>query len=413
MANQQRQTSDWQEADISQDLQPFTQHKSLREDKAIIFTRGEGCFVWDSDGNKYLEGMSGLACVNIGYGRKELADVAAKQINTLSFSHSYYKSSNKPAIRLAEKLVEITPTGLNHVFYANSGSEAHDTAIRMVRTFWMLEGRPEKRVIISREMAYHGSTVAAGALSGIPEMHKQAAVIDGIEHIKCPDKFIYGRGISDGEFGRLAAGWLEGKIEELGADKVAAFIAEPIQGAGGGKFPPDNYFAEINRICKKYDVLLIIDEVMTGFGRTGNWFASKTFNIRDIDLMCIAKGITSGYIPLSACMMNDRVANSLIEKGGEFYHGFTNSGHPVACAVALENIRIIEAERLIEKVAGETGPYLAGKLAGIANHPVIGEVRVSGMFGAVELVKDNKRWNLSRKTLASLSARANSSVILA
>jgi putrescine aminotransferase len=389
MSRQVRQTKEWQKADTDNYLHPFTNHKELSEKKAAIITQGEGCYVWDNDGNKFLDGLAGLACVNIGYGRKELGEAAAKQINTLSYFNSFFKSSNKLAIQLAEKLVELTPKGLNHVFFANSGSEANDTAIRMVRNFWRLEGKPEKHIIIAREMAYHGSTVAAGALSGMPPMHDQAALLDGVEHIQCPYKFAYGRGMSEEEFGLLSAGWLEEKIKEVGTDKVAAFFAEPIQGAGGGKIPPANYFHEIQKICKKYDVLLVLDEVICGFGRTGNWFASEHFGIENIDLMCLAKGVTSGYIPLSACMVNDRIADSLINKGGEFFHGFTYSGHPVSCAVALENIRILEEEKIVEKVGKETGPYLAEKLLTLADHSLVGEVRSCGLLGAVELVRDS------------------------
>ncbi len=390
MTEQKRTTREWQQADVDNYLHPFTDYKELKENKAAIITGGEGCFVWDNEGNKFLDGLAGLACVNIGYGRTELGQAAAKQIETLSFFNSFFKASNKPAILLAEKLVEITPAGLNHVFYANSGSEANDTALRLVRYYWTLEDRPEKRVIIAREMAYHGSTVAGGALSGIPAMHEQGAVVDGIEHIQCPYKFAYGRGMSDEEFGKMAASWLDDKICEIGAHKVAAFFAEPIQGSGGGKIPPSNYFFEIQKICKKHDVLLVIDEVITGFGRTGKWFASENFNIEHVDLMCLAKGITSGYIPLSACMVGDRIAETLIEKGGEFFHGFTYSGHPVCCSVALENIRILEEEGLIEQVDNITGPYLAEKLAALSHHPLVGEVRSCGMIAAIELVRDQR-----------------------
>jgi len=388
MSELERQTSDWQQADADNYLHPFTNYKELNKSKAAIISRGEGCYVWDNDGNKFLDGLAGLACVNIGYGRSELADAAANQINTLSYFNSFFKASNKPAIRLAEKLVEITPAGLNHVFYANSGSEANDTALRLVRNYWRLEGKPEKHVIIARELSYHGSTVAAGALSGMPPMHEQGAVIDGIEHIQCPYQFAYGRDMTEEEFGKQAASWLEEKVIELGADKVAAFFVEPIQGAGGGKIPPQNYFSEVQKICKKYDVLLVVDEVICGFGRTGKWFASETFGIESIDLMCIAKGVTSGYIPLSACMVSDRIANTLTEKGGEFFHGFTYSGHPVSCAVALENIRIIEEENLVNRVHEETGPYLAKKLEEIAEHKIVGEVRSRGLLAAIEIVRD-------------------------
>ncbi len=388
MIDETRSTQEWQQADVDNYLHPFTDYKALNEEKALLITRGKGCFVWDNDDNKYLDGLAGLACVNIGYGRPELGRVAADQIETLSYFNSFFKATNKPAITLAEKLVEITPAGLNHVFYANSGSEANDTALRMVRHYWTLEGKPEKQTIIAREMSYHGSTVAAGALSGMPSMHEQAAVVANIEHIQCPYQYQYGRDMSEDEFGLAAATWLEEKILELGPDKVAAFFAEPIQGAGGAKIPPKNYFEEIQKICKQYDVLLVVDEVICGFGRTGKWFGSDSLNIEHIDLMCLAKGVTSGYVPLSAVMVNDRVANTLIEKGGEFFHGFTYSGHPVCCAIALENIRILEEEGIVQQVGESSGPYFAGELKKLADHPVVGEVRSFGLIGAVELVKD-------------------------
>ena len=385
-----RSTNDWQQADLDNYLHPFTDYKALLDDKALVITRGEGCYVWDSDGNRYLDGLAGLACVNIGYARTELGQAAAAQIAELSYFNSFFKSTNPPAITLAEKLVDITPAGLNHVFYANSGSEANDTALRMVRQYWMLEGQPEKQTVIAREMAYHGSTVASGALSGMPWMHEQAAVVPDVQHIRCPYQFQYGRDMGEEEFGVLAARWLEDRILETGPEKVAAFFAEPVQGAGGGKIPPRNYFAEIGNICRKYDVLLVIDEVITGFGRTGQWFASDLMQIEQVDLMCVAKGITSGYVPLSAVMVGDRVADTLVEKGGEFFHGFTYSGHPVSCAVALENIRILDEEGIIRQVDGKTGPYLKQRLTALSASPLVGEVRSCGMIAAVELVRNNE-----------------------
>ncbi len=385
-----RSTIEWQQADLDNYLHPFTDYKALLDEKALVITRGKGCYVWDSDNNRYLDGLAGLACVNIGYGRTELGRAAAAQVAELSYFNSFFKSTNPPAITLAEKLVDITPDGLNQVFYANSGSEANDTALRMVRQYWMLEGRPEKQTVIAREMAYHGSTVAAGALSGMPPMHEQAAVVADIQHIQCPYQFQYGRDMSEEEFGVLAARWLEDRILETGAEKVAAFFAEPVQGAGGAKIPPRNYFREIGRICRKYDVLLVIDEVITGFGRTGKWFASDLMQIEQVDLMCIAKGITSGYLPLSAVMVGDRVADALIQKGGEFFHGFTYSGHPVSCAVALENLRILDEEEIILEVEQKTGPYLKQRLKALSGFSMVGEVRSCGMIGAVELVRHNE-----------------------
>ncbi len=389
MAETARRTNEWQQADVDNYLHPFTDYKALLDEKALVITRGNGCYVWDSDDNRYLDGLAGLACVNIGYGRAELGQAAAAQMAELSYFNSFFKSTNPKAITLAEKLVEITPDALNHVFFANSGSEANDTALRMVRQYWMLEGRPEKQTVIAREMSYHGSTVASGALSGMPWMHEQAAVMPDVEHIQCPYQFQYGRDMSEEEFGTLAARWLEDRILATGPEKVAAFFAEPVQGAGGAKIPPRNYFAEIRKICSKYDVLLVIDEVITGFGRTGKWFASDLLQIEQVDLMCVAKGITSGYLPLSAVMVGDRIADTLVEKGGEFYHGFTYSGHPVSCAVALENMRILDEEGIIRQVGEVTGPYLKQRLAALSGSPLVAETRSCGMIAAVELVRDS------------------------
>ena len=383
-----RSTGEWQQADIENYLHPFTDYKALLSEKALVIKRGKGCYVWDNDNNRYLDGLAGLACVNIGYGRTELGEAAAAQVEKLSYFNSFFKSTNPLAVTLAEKLVEITPVGLNHVFYANSGSEANDTALRMVRQYWMLEGQSKKQTIIAREMAYHGSTVASGALSGMPWMHEQAAVVPGVEHIQCPYQFQYGRDVSEEEFGVIAAGWLEDRILETGPEKVAAFFAEPVQGAGGAKIPPRNYFDEVGKICRKYDVLLVIDEVITGFGRTGKWFASDLMQIEQVDLMCVAKGITSGYLPLSAVMVGDRVADTLVEKGGEFYHGFTYSGHPVSCAVALENIRILDEEGIIRQVEEVTGPYLKQRLTALHGSSLVAEARSCGMIAAVELVRN-------------------------
>jgi putrescine---pyruvate transaminase len=382
----ERSTADWQRVDSKVYLHPFTDHKSLANAKSAVLARAHGCYVWDTDEKRYLDGFAGLACVALGYGRRELGDAAARQIAELSYSSSFFKSTNRPAIALAEKLVSITPTGLNHAFFATSGSEANDTAFRMVRQYWQLVGQPRRHMIISRESAYHGSTVAAGALSGNPAMHSQGAWVPGVVHIKSPDRFAYGREMEEHQFARVAAGWLEEKIRELGPENVGAFFVEPIQGAGGFKMPPREYFREIQRICRQYDILLVVDEVITGFGRTGKWFASEFYDITDVDLMCLAKGLTSGYVALSAVMVSDRIANTLIEKGGEFHHGFTYSGHPVSCAVALENIRILEDERIVDTVDKETGPYFGRCLASLADHELVGEVRAAGLMGAIELV---------------------------
>jgi len=385
-------TTWWRESDIRHHLHPFTDTKGLAEDGgARIITAAEGATLTDSEGAKMLDGMAGLWCVNIGYGRKELAEAAHRQMLELPYYNTFFKTATPSSVELAEKLVEITPEGLNHVFFGSSGSEANDTIVRAVRHFWNLEGQPSKKTFISRTYAYHGSTMASVSLGGMSAMHAQADLpLPGFVHVMPPYWYDFGGDLTPEEFGLTAASAVEDKILELGADNVAAFIGEPIQGAGAVIIPPESYWPEVQRICRKHDVLLIVDEVICGFGRTGHMFASEYYGLKP-DLMTLAKGITSGYLPLSAAMIGDRVADTLISKGGEFYHGFTYSGHPVACAVALANIKIIEDEKLVQRSHDETGPQLAERLAELAAHPIVGEVRSLGLIGAVEIVKDKAR----------------------
>jgi len=382
-------TTAWRESDTRHHLHPFTDYGQLAaEGGSRIVTAADGVMLTDSEGNRLIDGMAGLWCVNLGYGRKELADAAYKQILELPYYNTFFKTATPSSVELSEVLAEITPAGLDHVFYGSSGSEANDTIVRIVRHFWNLEGKPNKKTFISRIHAYHGSTMAAASLGGMAAMHGQADLpLPGFVHVMPPYWYDYGDDLSPEEFGRKAAQAVEDKILELGADNVAAFIGEPIQGAGAVLIPPETYWPEIQRICRKHDVLLISDEVICGFGRTGHWFASEYFDIKP-DFMTLAKGITSGYLPLSAVMVGDRVTRTLVEKGGEFFHGYTYSGHPVCCAVALENIRIMREERVVERVHDETGPHLQARLAELKDHPIVGEVRGLGMIAAVELVKD-------------------------
>ncbi len=387
-----RSTGDWKRADTSHHLHPFTDHKSLaKEGGSRIIQRGEGIYLWDSDGTRITDAMAGLWCVNVGYGRKELADAAHRQMMELPYYNSFFKTATPPAIALSEKLVSLTPEGLNRVFFANSGSEANDTVVRMVRHYWNLKGAHRKKTFISRQYAYHGSTVAAVSLSGMASMHAQADLpLPGFVHVMPPYWYDCGGELTPEEFGIMAAQAVEERILELGAETVAAFVAEPIQGAGGVIVPPDSYWPEIQRICRQYDVLLVVDEVICGFGRTGHWFGSDLYGLKP-DLMPMAKGITSGYVPLSAVMVGDRVAETLIEEGGEFFHGFTYSGHPVAAAVALANIAILEDEGLVEQVHSDTGPYLQQRLNEVfTDHPLVGEVRGVGFLAALELVADKQ-----------------------
>ena len=380
-------TKEWQALEAAYHMPPFSDYKSLHQQGTRMITHAKGHYIYDSDGHQILDAMAGLWCVNVGYGREALVEAAANQMRELPYYNAFFKTSHPAVAKLSEKLATLTPEGLSHVFYANSGSEANDTIIRMVRHFWALEGRAEKRVIIGRDYGYHGSTILAASMGGMSGMHEQAAHEPDFVHIKPPYGFLYQGNQSEEMFAKTAASWLEDEILAQGADKVAAFVAEPIQGAGGVIIPPQGYFAHIQEICKKYDILFIADEVITGFGRTGKWFASQDMDLRP-DMMTLAKGLTSGYVPMSAVMVGDRVFNSLKEKGGEFYHGFTYSGHPVAAAVALANLQIIEDEGLLEKVRDETGPYMAEALAPLANHPLVGQVRSYGLLACVELVAD-------------------------
>jgi len=382
-------TKEWKQLDSAHHMAPFTDYGEQRKHGARIITHAEGHYIFDSDGNRILDGMAGLWCVNVGYGRSELVDAATRQMTVLPYYNNFFKTSNKPIIALSKRLAEITPDGLNNVFYANSGSEANDTIIRMVRHFWALEGHPEKRVIIGREYGYHGSTIMSASMGGMSGMHEQAAAEPDFDHIRPPYGFLHQGNQDEAQFAANAASWLEDKIIEIGADKVAAFVAEPVQGAGGVIVPPEGYFEHIQDICRRHDILFIADEVITGFGRTGYWFASQRMNLSP-DMMTMAKGLTSGYVPMSAVMVGDRVAERLISDGGEFYHGFTYSGHPVAAAVALANLDIIEGEGLIERVRDDTGPYLGEALAPLADHPLVGEVRTYGMLAAIELVNSKE-----------------------
>ena len=376
-----------QQLDSAHYLHPFTDFKDLNSKGARVMVRGEGIYLWDSEGKKVLDGMSGLWCVNVGYGRTSISEAVYKQMETLPFYNSFFNTTNVPAVQLAAKLVEISPPQFNHVFFTGSGSEGNDTNLRMVRRYWDLLGFKERHTIISRHNAYHGSTVAGASLGGMKGMHEQGGLpIPGIVHIGQPNYFEAGKGMTEDEFGLKAASWLEEKILEVGAEKVAAFIGEPVQGAGGVIIPPATYWPEIQRICDKYGILLIADEVICGFGRLGKWFGSELLGIKP-DLITFAKGVTSGYIPLGGVMVGDRVADVLIEKGGDFNHGFTYSGHPVACAAALENIRIIEQEKLVEKVANETGPYLKQQFATLASHPLVGYADSIGMVAGLNLVQ--------------------------
>jgi putrescine aminotransferase len=381
-------TARWQRLDARHHIHPFTDTFALNVKGVRVITRGEGVWLWDSEGNKILDGMAGLWCVQLGYGRQELVDAASEAMQTLPYYNAFFQTTHPYVVELAAALAKVTPKGLDRFVFANSGSEATDSAIKLIRYYWNLQKKPNKKIMIARDYAYHGVTLAAASLSGLKPMHAQWDLpLPGFVHIRAPYWYGQGGDLSPEEFGERCARALEEKIVELGPDNVASFSAEPVQGAGGLIIPPRGYLPEIARICRKYDVLLHFDEVITGFGRTGSWFGADTFGVTP-DIMTLAKGLSSGYQPISAVALGPRLGEAIANAREELVHGFTYSGHPVAAAVALKNIEILETEGLVARVAREIGPYFRERLALLADHTLVGEVRSLGLLGAVELVED-------------------------
>ena len=351
-----------------------------------IITRAEGCTIHDAEGNAILDGMAGLWCVNAGYGREELARAAHEQMLQLPYYNTFFKTASAPAVRLATAISERLGNDLNHVFFNSSGSEANDTVLRLVRHYWAVRGQPYRNIIIGRWNGYHGSTVAGASLGGMRAMHEQGGLpIPGIEHIMQPYLFGDAFGEDPAKFATRAAAALEERILQLGPHNVAAFIGEPVQGAGGVIIPPPGYWPQIEAICRKYAILFVSDEVICGFGRLGRWFGFQHYGVRP-DIVSMAKGLSSGYLPISATAVSAQIVATLREAGGEFVHGYTYSGHPTCAAVALKNIGILTRERLVERTAEDTGPYLARALGRLRAHPLVGEARSLGLIGGVEIV---------------------------
>lgn len=379
-------TAELQALDAAHHMHPFSSGDELRDKGVRVITGAKGVYLTDSDGHQILDAMAGLWCVNIGYGRAELAEAAARQMRELPYYNTFFQTSHVPAIALAEKLASLAPGNLNHVFFGTSGSDANDTNIRLVRTYWAKKGQPERNIIISRKNGYHGSTVGSGSLGGMAFMHDANSMpIPNIVHINQPHWWAEGGDMTPEEFGLARARELEEAIETHGADRIAAFIAEPVQGAGGVIIPPDSYWPEIQRICRKHGILLIADEVICGFGRTGNWFGSQTMGIEP-DIMTIAKGLSSGYQPIGGVIVSDEIAQTI--DGDEFPHGYTYSGHPVACAVALENLRILEEEDIIAHVRNTAAPAMAEAWHSLGDHPIAGDTRIIGLMGSLALTPD-------------------------
>jgi len=390
-------TAQYRALDAAYHLHPFSDMGALNRAGSRVIVKAEGVYLWDSDGNRIIDGMAGLWCVNVGYGRRELADAALKQMQTLPYYNTFFKTTHPPVIELSALLAELAPARFNRFLYCNSGSEANDTALRAVHRYWAVQGKPKKRHVIARTNAYHGSTIAGATLGGMSYMHEQMpSKMEHVAHIDQPYWFGEGGAMSADAFGLARARQLEEKIIELGAENVAAFIGEPFQGAGGVIFPPASYWPEIERICRKHDVLLIADEVIGGFGRTGEWFAHRHFGFEP-DVITMAKGLTSGYVPMGAVALSDTIADAIVNSG-EFNHGFTYSGHPVAAAVAVANLKLLRDEGIVARVKNDAGPYFQQRLRdALGDHPIVGEIAGVGLVAGIQLAVDR----MTRKRFAN------------
>jgi 4-aminobutyrate--pyruvate transaminase len=377
--------------DIAYLLHPYTNARKHEESGPLIITEGKGCRVTDDQGRSYIEGMAGLWCASLGYGEERLVEAAARQMRQLGFYHSFAHKSHPAVIDLSEKLIEMTPGRMGKVFYGNSGSEANDTAVKLVWFYNNARGRREKKKIISRLRGYHGVTIASASLTGLPANHTDFDLpIANILHTSCPHYWRYAEeGESEEDFATRCAADLERMILDEGPETVAAFIGEPVMGAGGVIVPPATYWQKIQAVLRKYDVLLIADEVICGFGRIGSMFGCETMEIEP-DMVTMAKALSASYLPISATLMRDEIYQVIADNTariGTLGHGQTYSGHPVAAAVALETLKIYEERDIVSHVRA-VAPVLQQELAALADHPLVGEVRGIGLVGAVELVAD-------------------------
>mmetsp|Transcript_135764 Transcript_135764/g.321730 ORF Transcript_135764/g.321730 Transcript_135764/m.321730 type:complete len:470 (-) Transcript_135764:211-1620(-) len=377
-------------------LYPMTNLSSLRGSQPLRIVAGKGAKVYDDTGKEYLEAMAGLWCTALGWGHEELVDAATRQMRNLSYYHCFAGRQVPIAEELADKLISLAPDTLQggKVFFGMSGSDANDTQVRLLWHYNTVRGLPQKRKIIGRVHGYHGVTVASGSITGLPHVHAQMGLpLDFVRHVSCPSFYRYGRdGESEAEFVRRLAAELEELILAEGPDQVAAFFAEPLQGAGGVILPPSGYFPAMREVCDRYDVMVVGDEVITGFGRTGKMWGCTAFQ-QTVDLLSCAKQLTSGYVPLSAAIlprfMYDAIEASTERRGGVFGHGYTYTGHPVSCAVALKLLEIYEREQLLERVA-QLAPQFQRRLSGLGEHPLVGDARGIGLIGAIELVKEKE-----------------------
>jgi putrescine---pyruvate transaminase len=370
--------------DAAHHLHPFTDHVALHKAGTHVIRSARGSTLVDETGRELLDGLAGLWCVNIGYGRDEIRAAVDAQMRQVAFYPSFFNTSTEPTIRLAARLAELVPPGLGHVIFSNSGSEANETALKLARAYWKLRGRAGKTKVLSRTYAYHGVGLATTSLTGLPSCLEPFDLpLPGFLHV--PGPLAYGTGKSPAEHGRWCLEETERTIAREGADTIGAMFVEPIQGAGGVIVPPTGYLAQLRELCRQNDILFVADEVITGFGRLGAWFASELWSLQP-DLMTVAKGITSGYIPLGGTLARDEIADTL-SRGGYLAHGFTYTGHPVACAAALANLEVLTRERLVERVRDDVGPRFQAALARLASHPAVAETRGFALIGAFEMRK--------------------------
>jgi 4-aminobutyrate--pyruvate transaminase len=380
--------------DVDHILHPYSNPKTLADSGPLVIERGEGVYVFDTEGRRYLEGMAGLWSTSLGFSEPRLAEAAARQFAKLPYSQIFGDRSHEPGILLAEKLTKIAPRGLNHVLFANSGSEAIDAAAKIVWYYNNQIGRPAKKKLVSRFNGYHGVTVAAGSLTGQPHIHADFDLpIANVLHTDAPSFYHFGRtDESIEQFVERIAGNLETLIQREGPETIGAFFAEPVMGSGGVIVPPPGYFDRIQAILRKYDILFVVDEVITGFGRTGELFGSFTYGLKP-DMLVVAKALSSSYLPISGLLLTDRIYDAIAQgaaKNGMFAHGVTYAAHPVCAAVALETLAIYEERNIVEHVK-QVAPQLQNGLAALQNHPLIGEVRGIGLLGAVELTSSKSK----------------------
>lgn len=374
-------------SDRAHHIHPYTDHAELHAAGTHLITEAEGCWVTDAEGRRLLDGLAGLWCVNVGYGSKKIAAAVNEQIRRLPFYPSFFNSSNEPAIRLAERLAQIAPPGVNHALFCGSGSEANEAALKVVRSVQKMRGQPRRTKILTRHFAYHGVTLATTSMTGLPACQDPFDLpLPGYIHAPAPHPYAARSKLDRAAYGNWCIDETRSLIEAEGPETIAAMFIEPVQGAGGVIVPPDGYLRELRKLARHFEILFVADEVITGFGRLGSWFASSLWSLEP-DLITLAKGLTSGYLPMGATLFSDSLSEELLG-GGHFAHGHTYSGHPTCAAAALANLEEIEERQLIPYVRDEIGPYFVEGLTRFENHPAVAEVRATGLIGAIELLGD-------------------------